>query len=317
MKIVGILITLMLSLVLGNTVGFVFDSLNTAVAVSGVSFIGGMIMPKQLGILAVGFVNVDVFKANTSAPGYLPPKDIISFWTDEDVTGMPPRDDNGVRIIGNIAMNAGRHMIRIQVTEGTLIWKNMMEGDADSRAVIQSLEFEVPGYGLLLAEFLANNANKNIYAGIQFCNGATPLQFGSECAKMQMTIDTEGNKDKTYSKISLKSMKKGPVVAHYFGTFTYAQDFAIAADDVTPSISEGNGRYVIPANTGATAITGFDDAGAGKTVTLVGSGGVNASTIAHGGKFVMADGADWTGDTGSTITFEIYDADHYFEISRS
>lgn len=132
-----------------------------------------------------------------------------------------------------------------------------------------------------------------------------------------MTPEMEGNKDKTFGKISLKSMKKGPAIAHYYGTMTYAVDFNIAADDVTPSIAEGSGRYVIPnSNAAPITITGLDDAVAGDRITLVGSGG-NVSTIENGSVFVLEGGADWDSDLGATLTLQVFDATHFFEISRT
>ncbi len=318
MRIVAILTALLLSVFMGTAMAYGLEAPQVAFITVPTIFTISMVVPMPGGILAVNYVMVNVDKPDVATPGYQPQKDKITIFRARDVSIFPSRDSKGIKITNNIVMKSGTNMITLDITEGTLDWKGAAEGDADSRAIIQELNGEVPGYRLELAEFVQNNLNENLYAIIEFCNGDTPLLFGSECSKMQMTPEMAGNKDKTFGKISLKSMKKGPAIAHYYGTMTYAVDFNIAADDVTPSIAKGSGRYVIPSNNAAAVtVTGFDDAVAGDRITLVGSGGTHVSTLANGTTFILEGGADWDSDLGSTLTLQVFDATHFYEISRS
>jgi len=90
---------------------------------------------------------------------------------------------------------------------------------------------------------------------------------------------------------------------------------AFAANDTTPSVA-GGADFVTDANTGATAITTFDDAVAGKVYTIYGAGAANASTIANAGNFVLT--AAITLDAGKWIQLQKSDVNgKFYEISRS
>lgn len=317
MKFIGVILSLLFSILIGNIVGAELDSATSSYVITGVLFVASFAIPSDRSILAA-YAMVDVMKRNTAMPGFQPQYNVITVFRSRDVALFPNRDDKGVKITGNVQLLQGSNMIRLEVTAGTMVWKNTAEGDADSRGIKQTLEAEVPGFALETAEFLYNNMNEDLYAIVEFCDGSTPLLFGSPCAKLQLKPEGEGNKDKTYSKLSFESMNKGPIIAHYYGTMTYAADFTISADDTTPSIAQGSGRYVIPStNVADVTITSLDNAIEGQVITLVGSGGTHLSSIVTGGEFILHGGTSWTSLGGSTITFEVFDTDHFIELSRT
>lgn len=88
------------------------------------------------------------------------------------------------------------------------------------------------------------------------------------------------------------------------------------ADDVTPSVDGGSEFITSPDNTGAVAITNFDDGEAGKTYTIHGGGGAEDTTIASGANIVLV-GATWTGTVGTWIKFYYTESGKYKEIGRS
>jgi hypothetical protein len=77
---------------------------------------------------------------------------------------------------------------------------------------------------------------------------------------------------------------------------------ATATDgDTTPSVL-GLTHLLIPANTGATAITQLDDSVAGQQVTIVLTNATNPSTIADSATILTAGNAAWGGSIDDTIT---------------
>lgn len=88
-----------------------------------------------------------------------------------------------------------------------------------------------------------------------------------------------------------------------------------AADgDATPTVNAA--RYLlIPANTGATAITQLDGGVPGQQVTLVATSGTNTSTITDGGNFLLS--ANWAPNVDDTIALFTVNGTTWREISRS
>ena len=87
-----------------------------------------------------------------------------------------------------------------------------------------------------------------------------------------------------------------------------------AADDTTPVVT-GATHLLLPANTGATAITQLDDAYPGQQVTLVWTSATNPSTIADSGNFNLA-GA-FTASVDDTLTLFTVDGTNWREVARA
>jgi len=317
MKFLNILFSLLLSVFMGTIIGQLsFGSVEASQGISAILFVGSFI-PKGFGILG-NYVTVDVPKPNVEMPGYEPPKDVVIVFRADDVLNFPDRDDKGVLITNDVVLKPNANMMRIEVTQGTIILKGEPEGDNDSRGVIQSLEADAPSYALTTAEFFANNMNEALYAIVEYCDDTPNKLLGTPCAKLQMSPAFEGNNEKTATKMTLTSMAKGKVIAIYEGTLTFDVDFQVPAETVDIDVVQGDGRYALStANTVPTEILSFVNGSEGQKVTLVGQGGVEPSTIQDGGNFIMRGGAGWTALDGSTITFEIYDDNHYFETFRN
>lgn len=89
---------------------------------------------------------------------------------------------------------------------------------------------------------------------------------------------------------------------------------AFTADDTTPSVAEGS-TFVTVANSGATAITTFDDAVTDKVYTIYGGSSTNAATIANSGNFVLT--AAMTLSAGAWIKLEKAANGKFYEIERN
>ena len=99
---------------------------------------------------------------------------------------------------------------------------------------------------------------------------------------------------------------------------SFAVPVVVAADATALAIT-GVSVYQLSVNTVATAIatiSGVAAADIGRSITVLGAGGANASTIADSSVFILAGGTTWTGNAGSSITFRVLDTTSLVEISR-
>ena len=116
----------------------------------------------------------------------------------------------------------------------------------------------------------------------------------------------------TFSHDSIRQFYKCP-------TPTFETPVTVAADATNLAITSSS-VYQLTDNTGATAIVTFSGvatADIGRYITIYGSGGDNPSTLPDTpGVFVLADGATWTGNAGSRITFHILDTATLTEVER-
>ena len=87
----------------------------------------------------------------------------------------------------------------------------------------------------------------------------------------------------------------------------------IAADDVTPSMSNGT-HFTTSANTGATAITDLDDPVVGETYYIIGGSNTNSSTFADSGNFNLS--ASWTASLDDVLILYVQADNDYIELGR-
>ena len=117
-------------------------------------------------------------------------------------------------------------------------------------------------------------------------------------------------------KFSAKSIRQ---YYKYVGALSDEAADVIAADATNLSVTD-NDRYQLTNNTVAKVIatvSGIAAADYGRTITLYGSGGANASTIADNAVFTLIDGTTWTANAGSKISFRILDVGSLVEINGS
>ncbi len=235
-------------------------------------------------------------------------RDSIILFDIDDVKTWPARDANGIVIDGNIEFNDGAYMITLYATQHTIKGNAKTEGDPDNKGVMQTLEFEHPGDEQAILEFRTNWMNRNIGAIVQRCSTTRKNLYGNPCAPLQMQYDATDDKDVNKSVITLASAQKGPDIAIYNGTTSFATvTDTVAADATSIDLTEGEGEYQLTDGTSsAAAITAFTNSTNGMVFTLLGSGGSHPSTIAAGNAFLLANGTTWTALAGAKITFKVF-----------
>ena len=221
--------------------------------------------------------------------------------------GFPARDGNGVVLDGNITMQSGKYMVELYCTLKTLEAGYTVEGDPDKRGFMPKVAFEHPGNSQELMELVSHWTNKNCAVITQACGGGDMRVFGSPCTPLQLLPEAMATSEENKTTFTFEAIVKGQdIPGIYQGTTTLATAEVIAADDATPSVAAGNGRYEVTDNTGANEITTLDDAVHGQVVTLAGMGGSNPSTVTDANDFVLKDGATWTALSGATLTVKAF-----------
>jgi hypothetical protein len=231
-------------------------------------------------------------------------KDKVTFYDLDDVATFPSRDAAGVRITDNITMKPGKYGVQVYGTITTMNDGFTTEGDPDKRGFMPNVSFEHPGDSLEILEFIQNWTNKNIVVILEKCDGSVKKLYGTPCSPLQLNPEAVSSNEENRNTLALESIVKSQFVpAIYEGTLTLATATGVfAANDATPSVANGEGRYELTTNSSANVITTLDDASNGKLYTLVGMGGANPSTVNTAGDFILANGTTWTATAGATLT---------------
>lgn len=238
-----------------------------------------------------------------------------------DVSIWPGRDDNGVLMVGNIVMKAGKYMSQIEVTPSKTSLPLSSEGEEDNISLSSLPEFTFPGSTLDIEELFANWLGRSVAVMVHVgaCDGQSPFYrvYGTPCAPLSLLPEGQNDNDATNSMLKFQQFAKtGNMPGRYTGTLTLDTVNNVAADAVTVDVANGSGQYQLADNTVATIITDLTNAVTGGVYTLLGSGGANPATIeASNANFLLAGAVDWQGLDGATITFKAYDAgggDHIF-----
>jgi len=270
--------------------------------------------------LAYALVSVGHPGPGAGTPGDKNDRIIIFRW--DDVANYNRVQDQAL-VDGNITMKPGKYMIEIYGSINTISPGYSAEGDPDAMGIIHALNFSHPGDAQEVMDFLQNNFNLNLGAIVRKCGSNTSKVYGTPCHPLQIAPTGVDDENKVGQEIALTGINRTRFwPATYEGTFTLETvTGTFTADDVTPSVANGTGRYALVDNTAPTEITGLDDAVHNGVYTLIGSGGSNAATIPTGNSFILKDGVTWTAITGSEITFKAIKSgasDYTFiELSRS
>lgn len=244
-----------------------------------------------------------------------------------DVSIWPGRDDNKVKMLGNIVMKAGKYMTQIEVTPSKTNLPLGSEGEEDNASLNSLPEFVYPGSTLDIEELFANWLGRSVAVLVRVgaCDGndAFYRTYGTPCAPLSLFPEGQNDNDATNSMLKFQQFAKTDIMpGRYYGTLTLDTVNNVAADTVNVDVAAGDGQYQLVDNTGATVITDLINAVTGGSYTLLGSGGGNPATIeASNVNFLLAGAVDWQGLAGASITFKAYDAgggDHVLiEQSRS
>ncbi len=274
----------------------------------------------------MSYVRIDVNKPNGGGAPQSKSQDIVVLDV-ADIATWPATNSNGVLMVGNIAMNAGKYATLIQATASSISLPITSEGDEDAVSFTSTPEFYHPGSSIEFDEFVSWATNKNLIIGFRIgaCDGEVPYYkfYGTPCTPLSLLVEGENNNEATRNMVRFQQFQRSrSLPQRYTGTVTFATVNTVAADATTVDVANGTGRYQLTDNTVATIITDLTNATAGVAYTLVGSGGANPATVeSSNANFVLAGAVDWQGLAGTTLTVRGYAQDGvniiFIEESRS
>ena len=253
------------------------------------------------------YVKVNVSKPSGVAPGKgLQIKEIITLIDVADILTMPQRDDKGVLITDAIVAQDNGYAITVYLTQDTAELASNSDGDTDNEGFTPSVKFKHPGNKQEIREFKSNWIGRKCVAIIDHCDGTPKDLIGSICNPCKMQVNYTANKDATSNEFTFAQMMRGLDIAIYDNTVPYAEPKAVIDAGATEIALVGEGQYQLTGDATSAAIATVTGAQHGMLFTLLGVTSGTAPAIAAGGVFVLKNGAAWTANAGSQITFKAF-----------
>lgn len=269
-------------------------------------------------------------KVNLAAPSGISEgsgsgKDQVVIILADDVAVYPPRDGNGVKMVGNFVPKANAKMVTLYTTKSKGEAPVDSDGDEDSISIKQMFNCQHPGNRLEVKEFVQNFLGKNVYVLHKSCQDNFFEVMGTPCAPLQLKPKKTDTNDARFWSLNFEAYAKSAFVpGHYEGELVLDAPFVVTAANEVPFLDENGSQYKLPATTTTTAI-GADgiDMAHGKYVTLIGSGGTTPATASQGVAgdvtFVLKSGTAWTALEGAVLQLQVFKAGattYLFELSR-
>lgn len=273
----------------------------------------------------MGYLKVNLNRPAEISAGAGSGKNRVIIVDAEDVSVYPPRDASGVRMVGNFVMKPNAKMYEFYTTKSKAEAPVESEGDEDSISMKQIFKAQHPGNGLAVKEFVQNWTSRNCYVLHQACGDDFFEVVGTPCAPVQLKPTKQDNNDGRMWMMNFEAFAKTRFIpGHYEGALIFDAPTAVtdATDiDIDTDVSS---QYKLPATSSATsAAFGTIDANDGDIITLIGSGGTTATTLAQGfsGTKMVAlkSGTTWAALDGAVLQLQVFKAGAvtlFVELSR-
>lgn len=190
--------------------------------------------------VAYSMVSVPKKTSNAGRPAGKKSFIVLFLWKD---VKKYTRDVKGVRV-SEFEMMAGKKPIAVYATDSTINIYHTSEGEDDARGFIHHVDFEHPGTGIELDEFVNNNINEDMGAVVFGCSGDDAKIAGTPCTPLKMSkADSQDDKEANKNTINLASSLRGGTIGHIAKSLIPATDNAEinAVLGLTTSGSGGSG----------------------------------------------------------------------------
>lgn len=244
-----------------------------------------------------------------------------------DVVVYPPRDPNGVKMLGNFVLKPNAKMYEFYTTKSKAEAPVESDGDEDSISMKQMFNAQHPGNSLPVKEFVQNWLSKNCYVLHQACGDDFFEVVGTPCAPVQLKPSKQDNNDGRHWTMKFEAFAKSRFIpGHYEGALVFTAPTAVVDATGIDLDTLVSSQYKLAATTAATVaafddVTGVND---GDIITVIGSGGSTATTLAQiftGTKLIaLKNGTTWTALDGAVIQFQVFKAGAstlFVELSRA
>lgn len=263
--------------------------------------------------------------AGNSNAGSAAGKNEIIIFDVQDLSFFPPSDDGGVEIEGSFVLNAGGNMIKVYSTKSKTEASMETDGDEDMMSFKSKVVLQHPGNSKEVKEFVQMWTGRDVIVMHKACGENHYEVMGTPCAPLQLKATKQDNNDGRMYNLTFEPFAKSAFVPKiYTGAVVFAEPFTIA--DVSPiAITSANGlQYNLPAlDTTEAIVFPAIDIEHGKTISLIGFGGLNPATLVSGVSgavtVVLAAGSTWTAIRNASIHLKVFKAGattYLFELSR-
>lgn len=227
---------------------------------------------------------------------------------------------NSDRELGTIPLYSGEYMHYFDAVNETPKSNSTGESGDINVEYNNTLSFVMAGNRNELMNYIEEYAGRGFLVIYQECGTGVKYIQGSYCKPMTLkSFDRKDDNEGRYVTFTFgNSHWQQPLI--YTGEIITQDPETIAADETELAYVSGNNRYDLTDNTVATVlatVSGITTDDYGTHITIYGSGGTNPTTIEDSTSFVLVDGETWTGNSGSSITFKIHDANTLTEVERS
>ena len=256
-----------------------------------------------------------------------PKKGLVNVIYADDVLYFPPRDENGVRMVGSIVLKANAKVYTVYHTPTTQKGSHTTEGDEDAEQIKQKFEGSVPGDELAVNEFEQNALGQGfiILYGTS-CGSSSNKCLGTPCNPLKLKGEFTDDKDGVKRMFTFEQLQGGRQVAGFYeGQLNFEANYnagSLADLGLTP---EYGNVYQLP----ATAVSDTIDITSmtlehGQVISLIGGGGAQVSVLEAGElatvTVLLVNNSTWVALTGAIINLKVFTAGgitYLIEVSRS
>ena len=222
---------------------------------------------------------------------------------------------NAAREIGTIPLKAGEYWHYFEGIENSIKYT----GTGESGEITPTFGKTIPiiiKYTDASLNFVEEYAGKGFVLVWGICETSDKELVGTFCKPIILKkFEVKNDSDGKYISLEFGN-------THWRQPLKYVGDITVAAPTVvgagaTEIVVGASGVYQLTAGAAAIAtVSGLASADYGRYITIVAPATGVAPTIADSAVFVLRDGATWTANPGSTITFQVLDDTTLVETSR-
>lgn len=227
---------------------------------------------------------------------------------------------NAARQLGNIPLLSGQYWHHFDGVENSIKYTSTAEKGEITGTFDKTIPIIVD-YNVNTLNFVESYAGKGFCLVYKECEDATLYEVGSYCKPIYLrNVEVKNDGDGKYILLTFGNTHwRQPLI--YTGSVSEQAATTIAADATTLALVSGQSAYTLSDGSAATvtftAISGVGSSDYGKYITVSAPAAADyPPDIDDSAVFVLVDGATWTANPGSSITFMILDDSTLVEISR-
>lgn len=230
---------------------------------------------------------------------------------------VPFPQPNAAREVGTIPLKKGEYMHFYHAIDDSLEDKSSGSKGDITTEVTNEFAFILGGHRAQIHQFLEEHAGDRFIIIYQMTDRSYWI-LGNDLKPMLLkSFERLNGKDSrsatvTFGNTSFEQPYK------YVGAIVTVPAVDIAADATNVAFTAAQ-QYTTGNNTSATTIATFSGLSAsdiGRTVEICGGGGAHPSQIQETDGIILRGGETWIGNAGSSIIFQVLDANTLVEVSR-